>query len=941
MMRMLIAMIALILVMPFGAFAVTGSGESGTIPLETVSPTLDAVVPVSERTLSATFSEPMLWPGITAPGNYAVSDVGAGTLNPSPDAVVGSGPYTLIWLEGEMRNGATVTVTATGLQDALGNPIDPAGNSASCTGLGIGPTFALSANPSQAEVDEPVTITLRVSEPLDGNPIVMINGHEATDIVPSDDTNFIITYVVQATDALGLAGVSVTGFDLAGHMGTFETLEIVDNDPEPAVPLRAWPVGTALLAAGLLVLAWRRHRAGVLLLLLMAVLVAQASLPAFAQTPAVSNVTYTQSPNGTTSTKVDITYDLVSPNGPCDITVSLSDDEGEDEFSHLVTTVTGDIAGVTPGTGKHIVWDIRADYPEESLPNARIRVTADDGAVLVEYYRDDDQDTYGQDGDFVWAVGPVAPYTATMGGDCDDTNPNINPGHPEVCGNGKDDNCDAQTDEGCVQYFRDDDGDMYGDDTDFVWAAGPVEPYTTTIVGDCDDTDPNINPGHPEVCGNGKDDNCNAIIDEGCPPVVTSFVINSGAATTTNVVVTLNNAATYSPTDYMASESDSFSGATWQSYSTAPSFTLSIGVGTRTVYFKVKNEAGESGVVNDTIFLVPETVSVGASTFTMGRPYAWDPLWGYEHTDELPTHSVSLGAYQIGKGEVTNKEYCDVLNWAKAQGYLYSDAAGTAWPGSGDIYAGGTATSRYLIVFLTSADCNIQYSGGVFSSKTRVGLPGTTNYSMDTHPMVRVSWYGSVAFCNWLSQWQGLTLCYDMVTALWPLTVAPPTSGGYRLPTEAEWERAAAWDGAKHWIYGFTSDTLTGKDRANYYDAMPFNVNPLGLTTTPYTSPDAWFDGVHVSPNGSVTTVNSVSPVGCFDMTGNVWEWCHDWYLNTYYTNGGPPWTNPAGPATGSSRVVRGGSWQNGNDNCRSAARNDINPVNVDFYLGFRIVRTP
>jgi formylglycine-generating enzyme required for sulfatase activity len=277
-----------------------------------------------------------------------------------------------------------------------------------------------------------------------------------------------------------------------------------------------------------------------------------------------------------------------------------------------------------------------------------------------------------------------------------------------------------------------------------------------------------------------------------------------------------------------------------------------------------------------------------------------------------------------------------VLNWALAQGYLKTNA-GAAWAGTGDIYAGG---NLQIILFFTDSDCNIQYSGGVFSSKTRTGLPGSTSYSMDTHPVVMVSWYGSVAFCNWLSQMQGLTPCYDMATANWPLTVAPPTPGGYRLPTEAEWERAAAWGGSKHWIYGFTSDTLTGKNRANYYDANPDRVNPLGLTEGPWTSPDAWFDGVHVSPNGNVTTVNSVSPVGCFDMSGNVWEWCHDWYLGTYYTSGRPPWSNPTGPATGTSRVLRGGSWLADFSFCRSADRISVTP---DFTGGggFRIVWTP
>jgi hypothetical protein len=86
-------------------------------------------------------------------------------------------------------------------------------------------------------------------------------------------------------------------------------------------------------------------------------------------------------------------------------------------------------------------------------------------------------------------------------------------------------------------------------------------------------------------------------------PTVTSFLIDNGAGTTASRTVTLNNTATGSPTYYMASQSSTFNGAAWKPYAAAPAFTLSLGNGTKTVYFKVKNAAGASTVVSATITL--------------------------------------------------------------------------------------------------------------------------------------------------------------------------------------------------------------------------------------------------------------------------------------------------------------------------------------------------
>jgi len=109
------------------------------------------------------------------------------------------------------------------------------------------------------------------------------------------------------------------------------------------------------------------------------------------------------------------------------------------------------------------------------------------------------------------------------------------------------------------------------------------------------------------------------------------------------------------------------------------------------------------------------------------------------------------------------------------------------------------------------------------------------------------------------------------------------------------------------------------------------------LTSYPYTAPVGWYNGVNparVSAPGTLT-VNAASPVGAYDMSGNVWEWCHDWYDGAYYVGGAM--TNPLGPSSGSCRVLRGGSWVHSGTYTRSADRGGVDPVLGNNNDGFRV----
>ncbi len=144
----------------------------------------------------------------------------------------------------------------------------------------------------------------------------------------------------------------------------------------------------------------------------------------------------------------------------------------------------------------------------------------------------------------------------------------------------------------------------------------------------------------------------------------------------------------------------------------------------------------------------------------------------------------------------------------------------------------------------------------------------------------------------------------------------------YRLPTEAEWEYAARERG-KAVLFG------NGK---NILDPKEVNFNASTSYKKPYSVVGEY--------RQKTTPVGSFAPnaLGLYDMSGNVWEWCSDWYGSDYYKNS--PTNNPTGPSSGSYRVFRGGSWNDDPQGCRAADRSDYTPGNRNDDLGFRLART-
>ncbi len=155
------------------------------------------------------------------------------------------------------------------------------------------------------------------------------------------------------------------------------------------------------------------------------------------------------------------------------------------------------------------------------------------------------------------------------------------------------------------------------------------------------------------------------------------------------------------------------------------------------------------------------------------------------------------------------------------------------------------------------------------------------------HPVIHISWNDAIAYCEWLKG---------------------KTGKSYRLPTEAEWEYAARGGNMSQGFKFSGSNNIRAV--AWYWDKADKKTHPVGQ--------------------------KQANELGIYDMSGNVYEWCQDWYLLDYYSSS--PANNPQGPSSGSRRVLRGGGWLNNASYCRSSNRLSNSPDRRFNNLGFRVV---
>lgn len=296
-----------------------------------------------------------------------------------------------------------------------------------------------------------------------------------------------------------------------------------------------------------------------------------------------------------------------------------------------------------------------------------------------------------------------------------------------------------------------------------------------------------------------------------------------------------------------------------------------------------------------------DMVLIHAGTFIMGQAGVATP----EHQVTL-THD-----FLLGRTEVTNAQYLEALNWAKAQGLVTVVGEYVQQYGIDLLQIHENDCDRQEIRFNTGTQQFYLHAGTYNSGSLGPGFAYPSGYDPTNHPVMNVSWFGAACYCDWRSQIENRPRYYNGNWAQIPSPNNPYIATGYRLPTEAEWEFAAQHDDERTYPWGENEPTCT---LANFNN----NSHCVG-----------WTSPVGIHPAGA-------SSQGLQDMAGNLWEWTNDWYIS--YSSS--PQLNPTGPASGADRARRGGYWNYSATYLTCAVRFNDYPAFMGSSVGFRLCRT-
>jgi sulfatase modifying factor 1 len=290
-----------------------------------------------------------------------------------------------------------------------------------------------------------------------------------------------------------------------------------------------------------------------------------------------------------------------------------------------------------------------------------------------------------------------------------------------------------------------------------------------------------------------------------------------------------------------------------------------------------------------------EIISITGGAYIQTDDGTTNPGHGFNHI---------ISNFSIGKYEVTYELWYAVHNWALSNGYIFAN------PG-------------------------IEGNDG-----TEGAVPTTAKYE----PVTFISWRDAIVWCNAYSEMSGLTPCYTYSSSVIKNStdgnatacdnaVCDWSANGYRLPTEGEWQYAASNKGITPYNYASGATTYYN-DNTNGSGQPGKSANDTVAVYGYYWDGSNWVStGVAKTANTGIKTANAL---WINDMSGNVWEWCWDWY-GSYPSGAQTDWTQPV---SGSFRTKRGGSWYENAGNLQVGARLSSSPHMTLSSTGFRVART-